>query len=188
MPVDDILLECDEQMEKAVQYLRQELRGVRTGQASPALVEHMKISVESYGSTMELRELAGVSAPESNQLLIKPYDPSVLKDIERAIQTSDLGISPMNDGKMIRLPIPPLSGERRKQLLNQVGKLAENQKIAIRNLRRDANRKIDAELKEKNISEDDAKGAKDEIQEMTNKYEAQVEGLAKSKSSEIQEV
>ena len=143
MPIDEIEFECEEQMEKAVAFLRRELRMVRTGRASPALVEHLKIDVESYGSTMDLRELASISAPEANLLMVKPYDPSIIKDIERALQTSDLGITPMSDGKVIRLPVPPLSGERRRKLLAQVRKLGENQKVAIRNIRRDANRSVD---------------------------------------------
>src|SRR5512145_1997088 len=106
MPAEDIEFECEELMEKAVDFLRGELRSIRSGRASPGLVEHMKVSVESYGSTMTLRELASISVPEGNQLLIKPYDPGALKDIERAIQASELGITPMSDGKTIRLPIP----------------------------------------------------------------------------------
>ena len=187
MPVDEIEFECEEQMEKATEFLRQELRGVRTGRASPGLVEHLKVSVESYGSTMELRELASISVPESNQLLLKPFDPGTLKDIDRAIQSSDLGITPMSDGKVIRLPVPPLSGERRQQLLAQVRKLGENQKIAIRNLRRDANKRIDAEQKAKAISEDDADKAKENIQELTRKFEKQIDERVASKSKEIQE-
>jgi len=188
MPVDEIELECEEQMEKAVNHLRQELRTIRTGRASPGLVEYLKVSVESYGSAMDLRELASISAPEGNLLLIKPYDPSVVKDIERAIQSSELGITPMSDGKVIRLPIPPLSGERRQKLLAQVRKLGETQKVAIRNIRRDANRRIDTEEKDKIISEDDAEGSKERIQELTKTAESQVDTLVTAKAKEIEEV
>ena len=188
MPIDEIEFECEEQMDKAVAFLRHELRTIRTGRASPGLVESLKISVESYGSTMDLRELASISAPEANLLMIKPYDPSVIKDIERTIQASDLGITPMSDGKMIRLPIPPLSGERRQKLLSQVRKLGENQKVAVRNVRRDANRKVDAELKEKLISEDDADKAKENIQELTKKFEGQVDSLITAKTKEVEEI
>jgi ribosome recycling factor len=188
MPAEDIEFECEELMEKAVDFLRGELRSIRSGRASPGLVEHMKVNVESYGSTMTLRELASISVPEGNQLLIKPYDPGALKDIERAIQASELGITPMSDGKTIRLPIPPLSGERRQQLLGQVRKLGEAQKIAIRNIRRDANKKIDAEEKDKVMSEDEAEKCKENVQELTKKYEDQVDALVGSKSKEIQEV
>ncbi len=187
MPVDEIEFECEEAMEKAVDFLRQELRTVRTGRASPGLVEHLKVTVESYGSTMEMRELASISVPEHNQLLLKPFDPGTLKDIERAIRGSELGITPMSDGKIIRLPIPPLSGERRQQLLAQVRKLGEHQKVAIRNVRRDANKNLDTEEKEKKISEDDAENAKERIQEMTRKYEAEVDALVAAKAKEIEQ-
>jgi ribosome recycling factor len=188
MPVDEIELECEEAMEKAVDFLRQELVTVRTGRASPGLVEHLKVNVESYGSTMELRELASISVPESNQIMLKPYDPGTLKEIEKAIQGSDLGITPMSDGKVIRLPVPPLSGERRQQLLGQVRKLGENQKVAIRNIRRDANKKVDAEQKEKKISEDDAEAAKEDIQEMTKKFEGIIDSAIAGKTKEIEQV
>lgn len=188
MPVDEIEFECEELMDKAVDYLRQELRGVRTGRASPGLVEHLRVNVESYGSAMELRELASISVPEGNLLLLKPYDPSVLKDIERAILASDIGITPMSDGKVIRLPVPPLSGERRQKMLAQVRKMGEAQKVAIRNIRRDMNRKIEAEEKEKKISEDDAGKSKENIQEFTKKYEGQIDALVTAKAREIEEV
>jgi len=187
MPIDEIEFECEEHMEKAVEFLTQELKTVRTGRASPGLVEHLKITVESYGSTMELRELASISVPQSNQLVVKPYDPSTLKDIERAIQSSEVGITPMSDGKIIRLPVPPLSGERRQQMLGQVRKLGENQKVAIRNVRRDANKKIDAEEKSKKISEDDAENAKEGIQEFTKKYEEKIDAMVTAKNKEIQD-
>src|SRR5512136_2964599 len=126
---------------------------------------------------MEIRELASISVPENNQLLLKPFDPGTLKDIERGIRGSDLGITPMSDGKVIRLPIPPLSGERRQQLLGHVRKLGEAQKVAIRNIRRDYNKRIDAEEKDKVMSEDDAEKCKENLQELTRKYEEQVDSL-----------
>ena len=188
MPVDEIEFECEELMEKAADYLRQELRGVRTGRASPGLVEHLKVTVESYGSTMELRELASISVPEGNLLLVKPFDPSVLKEIERAIQSSDIGITPMSDGKVIRLPVPPLSGERRQKMLAQVRKMGESQKIAVRNVRRDMNRRLETEEKDAKISEDEAEKAKENIQELTKKYETQIDTLVAAKAKEIEEV
>jgi ribosome recycling factor len=187
MPADEIELECEEMMEKATDFLRQELRTVRTGRASPALVEHLKVKVEAYGSAMALRELASISVPQSNQLVVKPYDPSTLKDIERALQGSDIGITPMSDGKIIRLPVPPLSGERRQQLLNQVRKLGENQRVAVRNTRRDANKRIDAEQKAKQIAEDDAEKSKANIQELTRKFEQEIGALVEGKAKEIEE-
>jgi ribosome recycling factor len=187
MPVDEIEFECEESMEKAAEFLRQELRTVRTGRASPGLVEHMKVTIESYGSTMELRELASISVPENNQLLLKPFDPGTLKDIERAIRGSELGITPMSDGKVIRLPVPPLSGERRQQLLSHVRKLGEAQKVAVRNVRRDANKALDTDEKDKKISEDDSEGSKERIQEMTKKYENQIDALVAAKAKEIEQ-
>jgi len=188
MPIDEIEFECEELMEKAVTFLRQEMRTIRTGRASPGLVEHLKVEVASYGSTMDLRELASISVPEGNLLVIKPFDPSIIKDLERAIQASELGITPLSDGKVIRLPIPPLSGERRQKLLAQVRKLGETQKIAIRNIRRDSNRKVEVEEKDKLISEDDAEKAKENIQELTKKYEDQLESLVSGKAKEVEEV
>lgn len=181
--------DCSSKMTKAVEFFKQELRSVRTGQASPGLIEHIKIEVSTYGSTMELRELATISVPDPGTLLVKPFDPSTLKDIEKGIQTSDFGVTPMNDGKAIRLPIPPLSGERRQQLVQQVKKMAETQKIAIRNARRDANKSIDnAEKKEKTLSEDEAKSMKDSIQKLTKKHEDEIESTLSTKSKEIEEV
>jgi ribosome recycling factor len=188
MPIDEIEFECEELMDKAVTFLRQELRTIRTGRASPGLVEHLKVEVASYGSTMDLRELASISVPEGNLLMIKPFDPSVIKDIDRAIQASELGITPLSDGKVIRLPIPPLSGERRQKLLGQVRKLGETQKVAIRNIRRDSNRKVEIEEKDKLISEDDSEKAKENIQELTKKYEEQIDALVNGKAKEVEEV
>ncbi len=188
MPTSAIEKECIGKMAKAVEFFKQELRGVRTGRATPGLIEHFKVEVASYGSTMELRELATISVPEPTTLLVKPFDPGTLKDIEKALQTSSLGVTPMSDGKAIRLPIPPLSGERRQQLVQQVKKMAETQKIAIRNARRDANKTIDGQQKEKKISEDQAKDSKDHIQKSTNKYEKEIDTVIAAKTKEIEEV
>jgi len=189
MPANAIEKECTSKMSKSVEFFKQEIRGVRTGQATPALIEHIRIEVASYGSTMELRELATISVPDPTTLLVKPFDPGTLKDIEKGIQSSDFGVTPKNDGKAIRLPLPPLSGERRQQLAQQVKKMAEAQKIAIRNARRDGNKAADtAEKKDKTISEDDAKALKDRIQKLTNKYEEEIEALLKAKTKEIEEV
>jgi len=180
--------ECSAKMAKVVEFLKQELRAVRTGRASPALVEHVRIEVASYGSTMELRELASISVPDPSTLLIKAFDPGTLKDIEKGLQTSSLGVTPMNDGKAIRLPIPPLSGERREQLVQQVKKMGEAQKIAIRNARRDANKAVDAVEKAKTISEDEAKDSKDRVQKLTKKHEDEIDKAVAAKTKEIEEV
>jgi len=187
MPTDEIEFECEEQMEKAVEFLRKELRGIRSGRASSGLVEYLKVPVESYGSTMDLRELASIAVTDGNQLVIKPFDPGTLKDVERAIQASDIGITPISDGKIIRLPVPPLSGERRQKLLAQVSKLGENQKVAVRNVRREVNKKTDAAEKAKEISEDEADQCKENIQELIKKYEGLMDAAVAGKSREIQE-
>jgi ribosome recycling factor len=137
---------------------------------------------------MELRELATVSVPDPGTLMVKPFDPGTLKDIEKGLQTSDLGIAPQSDGKSVRLPIPPLSGERRQQIIQQVKKMAEAQKVAVRNARRDANRAIDAAEKAKTISEDEAKDFKDEVQKMTKRHEDDIDLVVAAKSKEIEEV
>lgn len=180
--------ECAERMLKAVEFLKHELRAVRTGQAHAGLCEHIKIEVASYGSTMELRELATISVPDPRTLLVKPFDPTTLKDIEKGLQTSDLGITPQSDGKAIRLPIPPLSGERRQHLGQQVKKMGEAQKVAVRNARRDANKIADAAEKSKEISEDQAKDIKDRVQKLTKKYEDEVESIVVAKAKEIEEI
>lgn len=180
--------DCSGKMDKAIEFLKQELRGIRTGRASPGLVEHIKIEVASYGSAMELRELATISVPEPSTLLVKPFDPGTLKDIERGLQTSNLGITPQSDGKAIRLPVPSLSGERRQALVGQVKKMAEAQKIAVRNTRRDGNKAIEVLEKAKTVTEDDAKSAKDRIQKLTTKHEGDIDALITAKTKEIEQV
>lgn len=188
MALASIEKECSAKMHKAVEFLKQELRGIRTGRAHPGLIEHMKIEVSSYGSSMELRELATISVPDPSTLLVKPFDPGTLSDIEKGLQSSSLGVTPMSDGKAVRLPIPPLSGERRQQLLGQVKKMAEAQKIAVRNARRDANKAADSEEKAKTVSEDEAKDAKDIVQKLTKKHEDEIDAIVSAKTKEIQEV
>lgn len=188
MSTTPIEKDCGAKMTKAIEFLKQELRGIRTGRAHPALVEHIKIDVPSYGSTMELREMATISVPEPSTLLVKPFDPGTLKDIEKGLQSSSLGVTPQSDGRAIRLPIPPLSGERRQQLLQQVKKMAEAQKIVVRNTRRDGNKAIEASEKAKIITEDQAKDAKDRIQKLTGKHESEIDSIVTAKSKEIEEV
>ncbi|NOT01570.1 MAG: ribosome recycling factor [Phycisphaerales bacterium] len=173
-------------MVKSVEFLKDELRGVRTGQATPGLVDHLRIEVPSYGSTMQLRELASISLPDPGTIMIKPFDPSTTKDIERGLQSSDLGITPMSDGKIIRLPIPPLSGERRSQLSNSVKKMGEAQKIAVRNIRRDVNKQIDLDKKASKLSEDEADAAKEAIQKITKHHEDEIDKLISGKAKEIE--
>ena len=187
MPAVEIEKQCKQEMSKVIDYMKEELRGVRAGRASVGLVDHLRIEVSSYGTTSQLRELATISVPDPATILVKPFDPSILKDIERGIQTSDIGIAPSNDGKSIRLPVPQLSGERRGQLAQQVRKMGETQKVALRNVRRTANKHIDAEKKASTLSKDQAEDAKAAIQKLTGKYEAELDALVAAKTKEIEE-
>ena len=184
MSLDEISFHAEEKMEKAVSFLGSEFRGIRTGRATTGLVEHIK--VDYYGSSTPLQQLASLATPEANLIVIKPFDPSSIKDIERAILASELGIPPQSDKRVIRLTVPPLSGERRKQLASQVKQMAEQGRISIRNIRRDANKHIDQEQKDKKATEDEAANGKDEIQDLTKKYEEKVSDLLKSKVKEIE--
>ena len=170
-------------MEKVLVHLRNELKSVRTGRASPGLVEHLM--VEYYGSPTPLKQIANVAAPEAAMLVIKPFDPAGLKDIEKAIKNSDLSLAPMSDGKIIRLNIPPLSEERRKQIVGQVKQMAEQAKVSIRNIRRDANKQLDDEQKNKAISEDDRDKGKKDADNNTKEYVDKIDDAAKAKSEEI---
>jgi len=185
MDADDILLDVEERMEKAIGVLKQALSGIRTGRASPGLVD--SIRVQAYGSSCPIKQLASVSVPEPNQIVIRPYDPNTLKDIERAIQTSDLGFNPQSDGRLIRVVVPPLSTEVRRKMVARIRELCEEAKVAIRNIRRDGNKMADQAEKEKVFSEDQRDDLKEEIQELTKKYEAQANELAKAKEQEVME-
>ena len=187
MPADEILFEAEEKMEKAVEVLREEMKGLRAGRASPGLVENLR--VEYYGTPTPLKQLATIGAPQPRLLVVKPFDPQSVKDIEKAIQQSDLGINPMSDGKLIRLAIPPLSEEQRKKIAAHVRERAEAARIAIRNIRRDANKEVDTQEKDKveGMSEDDAERARKEVQELTHKYETTVGEVADKKQQEILE-
>ena len=188
MALDDIVFEAEEEMEKAVEFLKQELRTVRTGRATIGLVDSLKVDVESYGTTMSLRELANLAVAEGNVVVIKPFDPGTLKDIQRALEKSELGINPQNDGKMIRLPVPPLSTERRKQLVGRVKGLAEQQRVTVRNVRRDANKTMEAEKKAKTLTEDDVESGQEQIQKLTDDCCKKVDTLVEEKSKEIMAV
>jgi len=183
--MDEILFEVEANMETGLDYLRKEFRGIRTGRASGGLVEHVK--VDYYGSPTDLRSLATISTPESNLIIIKPFDPSGMKDIERAIQASNLGITPSHDGKVIRLSIPPLSIERREQLKGQVKKMAEAARVTVRNARRDGNKIIDAKQKASELTEDEAKKGKDTVQKLTDRFEKGITELIAAKTTEIQD-
>lgn len=189
MPFDEIEFEAEDAMEKAVEFLKQEYRGVRTGRASPGLIDHIKVTVAAYGDApMDLKSLATIATPDASMLLVKPFDASTIKDIERAIQEADVGINPQSDGRVIRLPVPALSGERRQQIAAQVKKLAEQQKVVLRNARRDAIQKIDAEKKAGEMPEDDAKRGHDGMDKLTKRYEGILDGLVAAKTKEVTEV
>lgn len=185
MAMDEILLEVEEKMEAAVEYLKKEFRGIRTGRASIGLVDHIKVNY--YGSMTDLRQLATISTPDASLIMIKPFDPGSIKEIEKAIQASDIGITPGTDGKVIRLPVPALSMERRNQIAGQLKKMSEQARIVVRNSRRDANKDVDHQEKESELTEDDARSAKEEIQKLTDKYEKTITEILDAKTKEIQE-
>jgi ribosome recycling factor len=185
MSVEDILLDAEERMEKAVDVLKHALNGIRTGRANPGLVDSLR--VEAYGSPTPMKQLASVGAPEPTQIVIRPFDPGTLKDIEKAIQASGLGFTPMNDGRVIRINIPPLSGEVRKKLVARIKELAEEAKVSIRNVRRDANKQADVEQKDKTLTEDERDSVKNEVQELTKQYESKVDTLAEAKKAQVME-
>lgn len=185
---DTILFEAEESMGKAIEYLTSEFSGIRAGRASPAMVEYIK--VDCYGSQTDIKSVASVSVPEPTQLLIKPYDASLVGAIRLAIEMANLGVNPKVEDKQIRISLPMLTTDRRKQLVSQAKKVGEEQKIVLRNARRDANKHTDALGKQTDasLSEDAVKGLKDEIQEMLKKYESKIEDMITKKTAEIMDV
>jgi ribosome recycling factor len=185
MAVDDVLLDSEARMEKAISVLKSNLAGIRTGRANPGLVDSLRVDV--YGQPTPIKQLASVAAPEPTQIVIRPYDPGTLKEIEKAIVTSELGFNPQNDGKLIRINIPPLSTEVRRKMVHRVKELAEEAKISIRNIRRDGNKAADSAEKAKEIGEDDRDQLKDEIQKLTKRYEDMANDIAKRREAEVME-
>jgi ribosome recycling factor len=183
MAVKEVVSGSKEKMAKAVEYLHEELRGVRTGRASTGLVENIK--VDYYGTATALKQMATLAAPEVDTIVIKPFDPSSLKEIEKAIKNSDLSLAPISDGKLIRLNIPPLTEERRKQLVHQARQIGEQAKVSVRNIRRDANKQLEKEEKDKVITEDDLRAGKEQVDDITKRYADEVDELIKAKSDEI---
>ncbi|MFH0888923.1 MAG: ribosome recycling factor [Planctomycetota bacterium] len=173
-------------MQKALEVMVNEFKGIRTGRASPALVENIR--VEYYGSPTPLKQIANISVPEPRMIIIKPYDQTFLKDIEKAIMTSDTGINPNNDGKLIRLNLPPLSEERRKQLSKVAKDTAEKAKVSVRNIRRDSIRLVEDEEKKKTLTEDAKFKLKDDLQELIEKNEKQIDELLSKKTADIMEI
>jgi ribosome recycling factor len=185
MPADQILFDVEERMEKAIDVLKHALAGIRTGRANPGLVDSLRVEV--YGSATPIKQVASVTAPEPTQIVIRPYDPGTLKDIEKAIQASGLGFTPLNDGRVIRLNVPPLSTEVRRKMVGRVKELTEEAKVAVRNVRRDGNKAADQEEKDKALSEDDRDKVKEDIQELTKKFEGIASELAKKREAEVME-
>ncbi|MGD9127351.1 MAG: ribosome recycling factor [Planctomycetia bacterium] len=185
MAADDILLDVEERMEKTLDGLKGDLAGIRTGRANPGLVDSLR--VEAYGSTVPIKQLASVGAPDPNQIVIRPYDPGTIKDIEKAVLASSLGLNPQADGQVIRLNVPALSTEVRRKMVTRVKELCEEAKVAIRNIRRDGNKKADQAEKAKEISEDERDDLKKEIQDLTKKYESDANDLAKAREQEVLE-
>ena len=184
--IKETLAQAKTRMTKAAEDLRVELAAVRTGRASTALLDHLK--VEYYGTPTPLNQVATLGVPEPTMLTIQPWDPSLLSVIEKVIRTSDLGLNPMNDGKLLKVPIPPLTEERRKELVKHLHKVMENHLTAVRNIRRDSNEELKRLLKDKKISEDDERRGLDEIQKLTDEFMVKLESQAKSKEREIMEM
>lgn len=181
-----VLEDIRDRMDKAISHLRDDLKGIRTGRATPALVE--SIRVDYYGSPTPLLQLAQISVPEPRQIAVRPFDRSVLGEIERAILKSDLGLQPNNDGKMIRLTLPPLSEEQRKKLAARVKELGEQARVSLRNIRRDGNKNIEQAKKDSKISEDQARDLGEEVQSSLKKHEKGVDDILKAKTDEIMTV
>jgi len=180
---DEVLTETKRKMDKVLESMARDLSRVRTGRASVALLEGIK--VDCYGTSMPLPQVASLAAPEARLLTVQPWDPTVLGDIEKAILKSDLGLNPVNDGKIIRLPIPTLTTERRKELVKMVKKMEEEAKVALRNVRREANEDFKEMKKEKLLSEDDAHRGQEEVQKVTDEYIKKTEVLGAEKEKEI---
>ncbi len=184
--IDDVMLETEDKMDKAVQFLQQELSGLRTGKANPALVD--TITVDYYGTPTRLRDIANISTPEPRLIVINPFDPSSLGLIEKAIVAANIGITPMNDGRLIRVPIPELSEERRKDMVKMAGRVTEEQRVSVRNIRRDANDQIKSLQKDGDITEDQRDSALNDIQKSTDEHIKKMDAMLAAKEKDIMEV
>jgi len=183
MPVKTVIDDCKSKMTKAVDVLKEQLKGLRTSRASTGMVENIK--AEYYGTPTPLKQMAVLAAPQPDTIVIKPFDPASTREIEKAIKNSDLSIAPIIDGKLIRLNVPPLTEERRKQLVSQAKQTAEQTKISIRGVRRDANKHLEKQQKDKLISEDDLEKAKKQIDNITREHTEKIDEIVKVKSDEI---
>ena len=184
--IDDFLGDATQRMDKSVEATHEHFNSVRTGRATPALLD--RITVEYYGTPTPLKNLATISAPEARMLTIQPFDPTSVKQIEKTIQESDLGLTPSNDGKLIRLPIPQLTEERRKELVKVVRHMAEEGRVAVRNVRRDAIKHLEELVKNGSVGDDEERAAEGRVQKLTDEHVAKIEELLKRKEAEIMEV
>lgn len=184
--VDDLFGDAERRMQKAVEALKQDISSIRTGRASSALIE--RITVDYYGTPTPINQVASISVPEARLLVIQPWDRKLLTDIEKAIQKSDLGINPNNDGQVIRLAVPPLNEERRREMVKTLHKKLDEHKVAIRNIRRDTQDKFRDREKKKEISEDELKRSTDRLQKLTDRFVDEMDKVGKSKEQEILEV
>jgi ribosome recycling factor len=184
--IDEILLDSEDRMQKTIEILRKEFASLRAGRANPAILD--KVQVDYYGVPTPINQMANVTAPEARLLLIQPWDKSIIPNIEKAILKSDLGLNPASDGTVIRIAIPQLTQERRKELVKVIKKKAEDAKVGIRNIRRDANDALKSLEKNKEISEDENKKAQDDVQKITDKYIAEVDKILNNKEQEIMEI
>ena len=184
--MDERLKSFADKMDKSLSNLEEEFAGIRAGRANPHIVD--KLRVEYYGTPTPFQQVANVSVPEARMIQIQPWEPSLLKEIEKAILVSDLGITPTNDGKVIRIVFPELTEDRRKELVKDIKKKGENAKVAVRNVRRDANDALKKNAKANDMSEDEVKKSEDDIQKMTDKYVAEIDKMVDSKSKEIMTV
>jgi ribosome recycling factor len=184
--VDEALKQADHKMQKAIEVTREEFSGVRTGRASPQLLQ--KMTVDYYGSQTPMQQLASFSVPEPRMLVISPYDRNAMQMIEKAIMSSDLGLNPSNDGTVIRLAFPPLTEERRKDLVKLIRDRAEHGRVAVRNVRRHTKEEIDKDMKAGKVSEDDGHRAEKDLQKLTDKYVTEIDQMLERKETELMEV
>jgi ribosome recycling factor len=182
----EIIQDAERRMQKAVEVSGHDFSTIRTGRANPVILENIK--VDYYGTPTPLNQLAGISVPEPRMLLVTPWDKGTINTVLKAIQSSDIGMTPMSDGNVIRLNVPALTEERRRDLIKQLHKKAEEHRVSIRNIRRDANERIKAQQKSSEISEDDAKREQEETQKLTDKYIVEIDKLANAKEAELKEV
>ena len=185
MTTEEALFDAEERMEKALNVFKDGLRGLRTGRATPALLDGLR--VEYYGSPTPIKQIAQVSTPDPEQLVIRPFDANALKDIEKAIRASNLGLAPNNDGKIIRLQVPSMSGEQRQKMVALIKKQAEEAKVACRNVRRDANKHLETSEKDGDLTEDELTKGKEQVQNLLKSFEDKIQDAADKKSKEVME-